>query len=425
VVVSFETLEHIPDQEKFFREIKRVLRAHGLLVISTPNVRVYKHYGAERNPFHIKELDENEFRTILVKHFQNYRLFGQRSVLGSAIAPEPPQFSGSDRQQTFRAVDDSVYSVQAGIGPPTYFVAVAADIELPEITHGLLDDRPYILDLQKRTLDLQKRTARILELEQNLGVAARVRTGFGQQLRVAASTRQGLEQQLRDRRLKIVELQTRLTNVLQELAASRTLANRIYGSMSWRITKPLRFLRKVLEALKGQSVQQIGSLGRSRTSGSRGATAGPNPESATVEKLPAEYVGEPIAVIPPAVSTEPETDVEVLRRSGLFNEQFYRESNPDINCAEISPLEHYFFFGAFEGRCPNPLFDSNYYLTIYPDVAGAGLNPALHYFLYGASEGRDPSPGFDTSIYLEAHPELVARGINPLVHYIQSGANQD
>lgn len=119
-----------------------------------------------------------------------------------------------------------------------------------------------------------------------------------------------------------------------------------------------------------------------------------------------------------------ESQLQVLQRSGLFDEQFYRESNPDIASAEISPLEHFLYVGAFEGRRPNPLFDPAYYLTIYPEVAKAGVNPAIHYFTTGALEGRDPSSGFDTNFYLAANRDVATSGLNPLVHFLRFGAWQ-
>ena len=41
VVVSFETIEHFNEQEAFIREVKRVLKKDGILIISTPNSYVY------------------------------------------------------------------------------------------------------------------------------------------------------------------------------------------------------------------------------------------------------------------------------------------------------------------------------------------------------------------------------------------------
>ena len=117
----------------------------------------------------------------------------------------------------------------------------------------------------------------------------------------------------------------------------------------------------------------------------------------------------------------PMTEIQLFEQSGLFDEQFYRASNPDIANAELSPLEHFLRIGGFEGRRPNPLFDPSYYLAVYPDVARAGINPALHYFLTGALEGRDPSPDFDSSFYLAMYPDVALSGLNPLVHFFRFG----
>jgi hypothetical protein len=153
------------------------------------------------------------------------------------------------------------------------------------------------------------------------------------------------------------------------------------------MTSPFRFLRQVVNAIRRRSVLPA-------TEPSRG------------------------------VSTAPKTEMQILQRSGLFDEQFYREANPEVGADGMSPLEHYLSVGGFEGRRPNRLFDSAYYLRTYPDVAKAGMNPALHYFLYGALEGRDPGADFNTSYYLETNADVQKSGINPLVHYLRVGATK-
>jgi O-antigen biosynthesis protein len=135
--------------------------------------------------------------------------------------------------------------------------------------------------------------------------------------------------------------------------------------------------------------------------------------------MPATY-----ASVKPKADSQLESQLQVLQRSGLFDEQFYCESNPDIASAEISPLEHFLYVGAFEGRRPNPLFDPAYYLTIYPEVAKAGVNPAIHYLTIGALDGRDPSPEFDTSFYLAANPDAAGKSVNALVHFLRFGARE-
>ena len=51
VVISFETIEHLKNQDNFLTEIKRVLKDDGLFIVSTPNTDNYP----SGNPFHNKE----------------------------------------------------------------------------------------------------------------------------------------------------------------------------------------------------------------------------------------------------------------------------------------------------------------------------------------------------------------------------------
>ena len=54
VVVSFETIEHIYEHEIFLKEIKRVLKKDGILIISTPDKYAYTDIVEHKNIFHKK-----------------------------------------------------------------------------------------------------------------------------------------------------------------------------------------------------------------------------------------------------------------------------------------------------------------------------------------------------------------------------------
>lgn len=60
VVVSFETVEHVPEPEKFLSEIQRVLKPDGLLIISTPNRETTCRGEQVHTPSHIKEFTLGE-----------------------------------------------------------------------------------------------------------------------------------------------------------------------------------------------------------------------------------------------------------------------------------------------------------------------------------------------------------------------------
>ncbi|MDR3457306.1 MAG: class I SAM-dependent methyltransferase [Verrucomicrobiae bacterium] len=76
VVVSFETIEHLPDPGRFLAECFRVLAPGGTLVISTPNRIVY-HELVPANPYHVQELDRAEFAALLGARFGAIALYTQ------------------------------------------------------------------------------------------------------------------------------------------------------------------------------------------------------------------------------------------------------------------------------------------------------------------------------------------------------------
>ena len=70
------------------------------------------------------------------------------------------------------------------------------------------------------------------------------------------------------------------------------------------------------------------------------------------------------------------------------------------------------------------LFDFTYYYNNYPDIANSGANGIIHYVQYGALEGRNPSNNFNTKIYLYKYSDVRQSKINPLFHYIKYGISE-
>lgn len=81
-------------------------------------------------------------------------------------------------------------------------------------------------------------------------------------------------------------------------------------------------------------------------------------------------------------------DYWIIKRSGLFDTEYYLRTYPDVREADIDPMWHYCAYGWREGRNPSGRFDTGYYLSTYQDVYGAGVNPLAHYARYGRKEGR-------------------------------------
>lgn len=72
VIVSFETVEHLKEYEKFIHLLHKNLKRGGLLVISTPNkFFTDAFYGGNFNPYHVKEFYTEELYNIIFKIFKN------------------------------------------------------------------------------------------------------------------------------------------------------------------------------------------------------------------------------------------------------------------------------------------------------------------------------------------------------------------
>lgn len=79
--VSFETLEHVEDDEALVREARRVLAPGGHFLCSTPNRDLLSPgltlHDRPRNPYHVREYSIGELEALLTKVFSKVKLFGQ------------------------------------------------------------------------------------------------------------------------------------------------------------------------------------------------------------------------------------------------------------------------------------------------------------------------------------------------------------
>ncbi|MEY8841127.1 glycosyltransferase family 2 protein [Cribrihabitans sp. XS_ASV171] len=88
---------------------------------------------------------------------------------------------------------------------------------------------------------------------------------------------------------------------------------------------------------------------------------------------------------------EQQAQVDFLKRSGLFEPDWYCRTYPDVRETGIDPALHYLRYGWVLGRDPGPNFDLDFYCERYPDIAESGVNPVLHFLWQGRAEGRLPT----------------------------------
>lgn len=71
-VITFQVIEHIREDVEFVREIHRVLRPGGKVIVTTPNAPM----SLTRNPWHIREYRADELHNLFEVHFAEVKIEG-------------------------------------------------------------------------------------------------------------------------------------------------------------------------------------------------------------------------------------------------------------------------------------------------------------------------------------------------------------
>ena len=168
VAVSFETLEHIGEQEAFIDELARVLKPGGVVVLSCPNRREYSDARAFSNEFHVKELYRDELAALVKRRFAAAAWYGQRPSFFSLIAPEQAKAA---QAHLVEVSESNPSEPRTDAASPLYFIVVAsasaAALEALPATVSVLADRGDWVrrDYEKVMKDLEGVHARNLQLE--------------------------------------------------------------------------------------------------------------------------------------------------------------------------------------------------------------------------------------------------------------------
>jgi len=126
VVVSFETIEHLDagDQLAMLIEFARVLTPDGLLIMSSPNKRLYSDEREYVNKFHLRELYRDDLARLLSKRFPAQRWHHQRLGYWSGIWAEREGSARVERAEAW--VGDGQTAAPYPTPEGMYFVVLAA-----------------------------------------------------------------------------------------------------------------------------------------------------------------------------------------------------------------------------------------------------------------------------------------------------------
>lgn len=241
VVVSFETIEHLSEQERMVSELRRVLRTDGLLILSSPNRPVYAELSAQRNEFHVRELDFSELDALLGAHFAHVAYFGQQFVIGSALQP----LTGGALE--LHAFNDTGESIERGtplLQAPVYFIACCSNeaASLPDLGASLLQPKgtdllakyrgyaSWALRVDEEIARCRAAYSRLDEEHRRLGAWVNADASSGGGGREAA---------------------------LQEIEELRGELSRVLQSRSWKLTRPFRAAGRVARGQWGAALAPL------------------------------------------------------------------------------------------------------------------------------------------------------------------------
>ncbi len=244
LVVCFEALEHVQQQERVLDELVRVMRPGGILMVSSPNPRVYP----AGNPFHVHELTPEELQAAVQSRLPHVTLLHQHEQMASVLVPP-----GGDHAGPATSELRLVHPLVEGGDPYSLVVASHRDLPslptiigcAPSVPQQLVADRTQALTemmeharlLQEAARYPARRPALPAAWEREREELRRERDRLGALLLECEQKLADVSEQRADPGVDLEVAQLRL--VLAQLEHEYA---KVFQSTSWRLTRPVRML---------------------------------------------------------------------------------------------------------------------------------------------------------------------------------------
>ncbi|MBF0169621.1 MAG: methyltransferase domain-containing protein [Nitrospinae bacterium] len=226
LVVSFETLEHLREGDTFLDEVLRVLSPEGILILSTPEKGEYNRRLATPNPFHLLEMDAEQFSSKMRARFPHVLFYSQGIHASSVIAIE-----GRERGKWEGTVEQG-----GDPSAPVYMIAVASRVKPPVVAgsvfylgeEGQMDElrASYQEELSRLNGRIEELGAWGTRLSDDIAVELALRNEMAAELAQREERLEAQRRMLEDQRLMLEDHQKKGAQMVNGLfALHRKLAS--------------------------------------------------------------------------------------------------------------------------------------------------------------------------------------------------------
>lgn len=241
LVTCFEMIEHVDfeTQKAAISNIARLLKDDGILLISTPNPEVTKLYG--ENPYHLREMNEEEFLSLLSAEFQEIRIVKQRVRVSIS-------FDGEEKASLFSSEElesDSTSRLRESLA----FIALCSRNKLPEFPNIVFfdDELDFISDLMKKENRLHQSR---FQIYQERGRAKGLRHLLETSKRECSKLQESLQIEI-DSRIAVKDQYKKADENLHLIARELAIKNIQITSVKFILKQFILILRNKLAGLFG------------------------------------------------------------------------------------------------------------------------------------------------------------------------------
>ena len=264
-VVSFETIEHLCEPERFLAEIRRVLVPSGFVILSSPNKAAFdrrNHCENGGNVYHKHEMECGELLEMVKKYFPRSAVYPQDSFFSS-------QIGGGSAMGYFVKEGGGNIIAQDSLRRPQYSIVLCGAETLPDLPpssyiDAVFDDRfgyqpddEAVVNQFGLRGDFERTRA---ELDGERGRSAALR-GEAEQLR---ERERALSEQLEAERAALERADGELSSLRGELEKEKSVHRSLTAELG-RLREDASDLRKELGAARDALAAAQSGLERTRS----------------------------------------------------------------------------------------------------------------------------------------------------------------